>query len=371
MQFLNSAFLGLFIFTMALGTTLDGYVGGYNGNECCDNTGLNPRIYASWLSWKVSGDEFEFAVEKVRTGIDGRIIDEESFHDIKFDWNDGFRLGLGVDNCCLGWGIDAIWTHFDANSSSSLKVRGFGPDPENLDNAIFVGIPVIEGGSIQLFDNLTAVFNASHHFKFDVVDIVLGKWFNLGCCNHIAFKPFAGIRIGDIQERFKDRLRILGQEVDLDLTTISSSTDEVRFSHNNKFKGAGVIAGLAIDYQICGGLSLIGRSAGSLLFGNTHLKNNLFISDIESDSYDGHIKEHYRDTRFITDLYLGFRYDTCLCGCFPVALELAWEQHYIFREHRFPVVNDYIPSNVDAASPWRKTGALSTQGLTLSAGVKF
>lgn len=325
---------------------------------CCDQY----RLYGGWLYWKLGGDEYEYAVVKTRFfGPDGEVLDRENFHDIKFDWNDGFRLGFGVDNCCLGFDFDLIWTHFHSKTSASKSVLGL--DPPGPGGSVFVALPVVDSVFVTLAPGNEAHFDAHERFHFDIVDFEFSKWFDF--CN-LGFRPYVGLRFADIQESFGDELEIF--------STGTSFVTNYDFHNKNKFKGVGILAGFDVDYRLCDGLSILGTLGGSVVWGRTHLKNHFgFDRNDLFDAYNSEIKEHYRQFKVITDFLIGLRYDTCFCGCYPVDIILAWEQHYIFKQHRF-VVDDSFLTNITsttATSSWYKDGTTFIQGLTLEAGIRF
>lgn len=343
-------------------------------NPCggwCDNFSFN----AAWLYWKTSGDEFDYAFEKASyLTQDGTIIvDYERAHDVKTDWNDGFRIGFGFDVPCSGWGVNVNWTHYDSESSSHTLVDG--PDVDVTSNppeVISVSLPAIDGFTTELGFDDEAYFRGKVNFQYNVIDLELGKW--LCCCDSaLIFRPHIGFRFADIQEKFRSSVELKGATVTLNGT---QGIQTASFSNKNDFKGWGVRVGLDTDLHLCSGWSLIGRGAASAIWGRTHLKNHLFyFNEFEDEqlitsSKDSYIKEDYRQVRFITDLSFGVRYETCLCGCYPVNVELLWEHHYLFGQHRF-WVDDVAGARNLATTSWKKNGDVALQGLTLSFGVDF
>lgn len=345
-----------------------------NNNGCCPPPACDPcagwcdnfSFNAAWLYWKTSGDELDYAVDKISHGdSDGPFTDYEKIHDVKGDWSDGFRVGFGFDVPCAGWGVDVNWTHYESTSSSHLFVHG--PLASTSTDVVSVAFPVIDGFSTDLGFDDEARFKGKLNFQYNVVDVELGKWL---CCGNSAvlFRPHIGFRFADIQEKFTDEVELKGTTVSLNgLTGIAAS----RFHNKNDFKGWGVRAGLDTDLRLCDGWSLIGRGAMSAIWGRTHLRNHVFFSDATvTDLKASEIKEDYRQVRFITDLSFGIRYKTLACCCYPITFELSWEHHYLFGQHRF-WVDDVAGSRTLATTSWKKNGDLALQGLTLSVGVDF
>lgn len=331
----------------------------------CANWCDNFSVEASWLLWKVNGDEFDFAVDKTRTTTavtDGSVYyDSESIHDLKFDWDSGFRLGFGFDMPNMGWGVNLNWTHFDTKSTKHENVIG-----TTGNTTTYVNLPSVQRFGATLATGDSALFKGHEKFGYNVVDLEMGKWC---CCGSscVMFRPHIGFRFADINETFDNSVAFSGTTESESSTAATSAELQAK----NRFKGAGVRAGLDTDLCLCDGWSFIGRGAASLIWGTTHLKNNFgYSTGTIAGLYDGEIKEHYRNTRLITDLSFGIRYKTCLCGCYPVYAEFAWEHHYLFNQHRFWVDNSFYPSTY-ATSSWKKNGSVALQGFTFTAGLDF
>jgi hypothetical protein len=348
----------------------NGYGNNSYGNNCCFSAPAcdpcaswcdNVSFDAAWLYWKISSDDFQYAVEKVTTvsGTPALSTSKEKFHDISFDLKSGFRIGVGFDLPSYGWGIYVDWTHFHASTNKSLTVVGDASPPQS----VTVGFPVLNGfGSGVLGSGESVSVDGHIKFDYDTVDIEFGKWLSCGC-NSLMFRPHAGFRVADIKEKFTDS--ISGTAV-----TFGPGLASADFETDNHFKGFGVRVGLDTDFHFCDGWSIIGRGAASAIWGNTRLKNTLVLSTAAiASSETDYIRENYHQTRFITDLSLGVRWKTMACGCYPLTIQLAWEHHYLFNQHRY-WVDDAFDSTATTSS-WRSTGDVALQGLTLTAGFDF
>jgi hypothetical protein len=333
----------------------------------CDNI----CFYGSWLYWKVNGDEFDYAVEKKRIQNDF-IRDHETFHNLRFDWDSGFRLGAGVEFPCLSWGLDVLWTHYESSSSKSKRINATQGSTQT-----FVSLPAVYNFGDQLVSSESAIFTGRLKFRYNTVDFEFSRWC---CCNGcVTFRPHIGIRIADLQESFHDK--VVFNNGAFETFSLTEATDG-RFFTKNRFKGAGVRAGLDLDLCLCEGWSFIGRGAASIVWGRTHITQHFKYSRIsEANFYHGDIHDSYRQSRVITDLSFGIRYKTLACCCYPVFVELAWEHHYLFNFHRFWVDNSFFSqgsqvtslpnSQLLTTSSWKKNGDLALQGLTLTFGISF
>lgn len=320
-----------------------------NGNWC-DNLKLD----VSFLYWKVSGDEFDYAYDI--TEFEGTPeLFRKRFHNVSGDFDPGFKIGLGIDLPCICWDTNLIWTHFDTKNTShhDVEARG-GAEVE-------IAIPFFRGSGRDLAIGDQVVSTGKLNFKYDVIDLEFGKWI---CCNNcLLFRPHIGLRAADIREKF---------HAELNEFSVNSTTARTDYSAHikNEFKGVGVRAGLDTDLQLCDGWSVIGRAAASILWGNTKINNQFREFEVDSgiDAAASHETDHYRHSRVITDLSLGIRYRTCYCSC-PIELEAAWEHHYLFNQHRF-FASDTTQEEQTGYN-FKKNGDVALQGLTVTASFEF
>ena len=325
----------------------------HNGNGWCDNL----RLDASFLYWKVTGDEFDYSYDLTRaTDTDGDTFYRKRFHDVDGDYSPGFKIGLGIDFPCICWDTDLIWTHFDSKNSDHHEFDF------RAGATVDVAIPFFKESETTIGSADRVISKGKLNFKYDVVDLEFGKWI---CCNScLLFRPHIGLRAVDIREKFHS-------ELDFFSTVTSTATTNDYSAHiKNEFKGLGVRAGLDTDLQICDGWSIIGRAAASLVWGNTKIRNDFTqFTAIESGDVAqvSHETESYHHSRAFTDLSLGIRYRTCVCQC-PFSLEASWEHHYLFSQHRF-FASDVLDS--EGGYNYKKNGNVSLQGLTVTASFEF
>lgn len=346
-------------------------------NNCsawCDNVSFS----AAWLYWKLSGDEFDYVIEKQARGTSGSpslTEYKQTVHSIGMDWDSGFRLGLSTVAPCYGWSADLYWTHFNTTKTKKTSLVG---ELTNTEGVGF-GVPsllyfegTVPGGSSPQ----TYVFKGHEKFNYETIDLEFGKWC---CCDCLSFRPHIGLRAADIKETFHFDgdygSGITENSIPSETSSLVSNENHIK----NTFKGVGVRAGLDTQLCLCDGWSIIGRAAAALVWGNTDLKQHYAEVAPNGSAMDGHTRDRYHSDRAFTDLSLGVRWQTCACGCYPIVLELAWEHHYLFNQHRYwadtrwnsPSSTVAVSSATRGNSGWKKNGDVALQGLTLSATFDF
>ncbi len=341
------------------------YNGGYN--NCCPqpnncNTGCNSwcdnlKFDVSFLWWKLSGDELDYAYDITSAPVDGAdlTLNKKRYHDVSGDYAPGFKIGLGVDLPCICWDTNIEWTHFDTKNSDKHEFDYKGG------TTVSIGIPFFKDSETDLGTNQRCISKGKINFDYDVIDLEFGKWL---CCNNcLLFRPHIGLRAVDISEKFHS-------ELDLFSTNSSVATPDYAAHVHNEFKGLGVRAGLDTDLVINDCWSITGRAAASIVWGNTKIRNHFArYTSIDSEDVDqiSYEKESYHHSRAFTDLSLGIRYRNCICQC-PFSLEAAWEHHYLFNQHRF-FASDFLDS--EEGYNFKKNGDISLQGLTVTASFEF
>jgi hypothetical protein len=330
-------------------------------------------FYGSWLYWRAGGDACDYAVHKVRNAWIAnettlRVHDDETIHNIRFDWESGFRLGFHADLSCL-WNWDVNWTHYHSSSSQSKEWDGtIAPMVTTL-----ISMPVVYDFGTELDPMQTAGIKARLDLRYNTIDFEFGK--QVLCSSCVTIRPHAGIRIADVRENLHDQMIFKRNSFET-----FSGTEAVlaAFFTQNRFKGAGVRAGLDFDFCICNGWNLIGRSAVSYIWGKTRLSHFFrYHTATVLDFYESEIDESYRQSRAMTDLLLGIRYSGLACDCYHFSIEIAWEHHCLFNQQRYWIDNSYFTPNPSANPPLlttsssKKRGDLALQGVSITASVAF
>ena len=225
--------------------------------------------------------------------------------DPHFDWSPGFRIAAGYPIKSSCWDVAVYWTHF------CTKVhRNFGDD---------------------------------HRFRwrlnFDVVDVVIGREFNLGSC--FTVRPFSGVRGAFIDQKAK------GFELDALLFTTAGE------KRRSRFAAVGLLAGLETVWNIGCGWGVYANAAISGLWGRYRVKCEEF-STFPFGAEFCNFREHLEACQLVIDSGFGISWTKCFCNNKQFVLKIGFEQHRYFDHNR---IGDY--------------GDLCLGGGLVSAGFKF
>jgi hypothetical protein len=314
-------------------------IDGKDGDCCsCEPTSCGKGfVSADLLYWRAFEDGLTdcFPLEAVDdVSSDGNIISrfKGKGKDPRFDWDAGFRLGAGYE-FASGWDIAAFWTHFHSHSNRHhRKDDGIRNEHQNR-----------------------------WRLDFEVVDLLVGREFNLGSC--FTLTPFGGLRGAKIEQKL--RSNFANRE-----DSYVNSSSEIFFSNFNpsscaagdftrsnghrkqKFLGIGPLIGIEADWNLGCGFSLYANASVAALYGYFHVRLNESNEFFDGADY-WNVKWNLSACEAVVDVGLGVRWHTYLCGSL-VWLQLGLEHHRYFNQNRF---GDY--------------GDLCLDGANFSAGIAF
>jgi hypothetical protein len=226
---------------------------------------------------------------------DGTVISQfkGKDRDPHFEWNPGFRLGVGLELTRSNWDFVAIWTHINSKAHNSKEQD--------------------------------AEFN--WNLDFDVIDVVAAYNFDVGSC--FALRPYVGLRGARIEQkvRYDEQESSKAAALAADLNIPDDHNDQ-------KFTGIGPLVGLEADWNIGCGFSLYANADLSWLYGNFKVRiHELTESEHTFDFYSS--DKHLVANIGVADAGIGIRWETCFCNGNRLFLELGLEHHRYFNYNRF------------------------------------
>lgn len=275
------------------------------------NTAARPFIkdgYDFWLFgealyWQAAEENLPYATQ-VKPSENRRKLKT-----VDFNWDWGFRIGLGGNTSRDGWDIDIYWTRIRNNArnhthaTSSKEVQEFWTTAGNAE-------------PLGTFDKA----KMHGHALLNQLDLELGREFYVG--NFLTTRPFVGLRYSWIHQKF---------HVDYE-----NSVDEFA-KLRSRFWGFGFAAGLDTNWWLGHGFSIYGDSDISVVFGkfNVHERGTLGGSTIWSAS------NKTNAGRPIFDIGIGLQYRDTFCDeGFALTVRAGYEYHLYFNQNMFIQVNN-------------------------------
>jgi hypothetical protein len=208
-----------------------------------------------------------------------------------FQWNPGFRVGLGYDfsYACCDWDTAVVWTHINDHAKG-----------ERVDSS-----------------------HRTHwKLRYETVDINFGRTLGVGC--GFNWHPFCGIRMLWLRDKLHHHIAESQEE---DCLAIAENASCVR----NRLSAFGPQVGFEAEWSVYGNIGVYGSLSTGVLYGN--FKNDsyhMFVADEDIECYSS---KNRRCTRPATiDAGLGVKWQQyCWNDELQVQLKLGWEHHRLFN----------------------------------------
>lgn len=325
-----------------------GDCGGFFGDQ-------HLRLSATALFWKPFGDEFDDLLQRSEYDFGAGVKFDDHMYDLKGGWDWGYRVNMDIVDLGAKWDLRAQYIHYNNKTSRNNTLKPHSSAFESL-----VAIPFLVN-SESFFESLSerAYATSQLRFHFDVIDLEVAHWY--GCGEHFRIAPHFGLRTLRTVDRFSSGY------------SMSESGDSAYAQIKNYFVGYGLKAGLDVEVGLVCNLTLFGRASGSVSWGRAKLKHEGVVYDGNSGNFQTtELKETTREGRYIAELHAGISWVGQICEIYPLFFELAFDQTYLFNQHRFytQVVGDLFEFSYPTYQH-KKNGDLLLQGGSFTVGVEF
>jgi hypothetical protein len=308
------------------------------------NVPVNPPVTeGTHLSFRGDAIVWQAVEDNLTYVYAGNNTEGQRNRDLKkpsFQWDWGFRLGLGCNLPRDGWDLGAIWTHTHNTAHGEQK-----PSSSTILFQIWT-VPA------HIYPGATEKVTADWHLHLNQLDLDLGRAFYVG--KHLTLRPSIGLRSSWIHQTYK---------VDWEGTEDSSSLEQ-KAKMTNRFWGFGFKAGLDTDWLLGKGFSVYGETDFALLMG-------FFDIDQKGTQNGTPIWEEgksFRTGKPILDLGAGLKWaHKFYHDHIALALKAGYEYHLYFDQNQFLLSPG--SDNFELYTP--ATGDLAFQGVVLSAELAF
>ncbi len=233
--------------------TASGTIGAKTALARPENEGEGFFLSFDVLFWQTKLGGTEYAYSSINQGsatfpIDGRMREAE------FDWDFGFRFGVGVNFDHGGWDLSANYTYFSTDGDSAVS-SGTGATVIPLQSDIFI----VE--ELPFYNADRATTQAS--VDLDRINLELGRDYYVS--HNLSFRPHLGLMTAWIN--LKQTTRYTGGSV------LGVNTIHVR--QKDDFWGIGPRTGVNSKWYLTNGFSVFGMASGALVYGfhQTQFKN--------------------------------------------------------------------------------------------------
>lgn len=327
--------------SMPLSTSID-----LQGNYQVEN-GCGLILSTSALYWKAYEEGLEYVIENNGTsGVDS----EGRVERANFDWDWGFRLNLGYQVPPKKMDLNACWTYFKTQNTTS--------DTATSPNTFFSvwSIPSTTSGTAYEYHS-----NAHTRLILNMLDLGMGTTFSPR--PFLDITPFIDLSSVWIHQKF---------HFDLSggpgLSGLSVIDDSIHMK--NDFWGIGPKVGMNTLWNLGWGFGICGNFNFSLLWGIFN------ITQEENTTYFGTIPITYLDIdhnkfhalRLNCNLFLGMRWDKMFgANRRHFFLEAGWETLIFLGQNQLMRFTTQSNSGINVSGK----GDLGLQGLSMRIGVNI
>ncbi|HSW86733.1 MAG TPA: Lpg1974 family pore-forming outer membrane protein [Rhabdochlamydiaceae bacterium] len=294
-------------------------------------------VFADLLYWKVEEGGTEYADSFTFNPVQPAALTGAKSKEIDFDYDVGFRVGVGYNLPYDGWDACLDYTSFRTSETES-------------NCGTFFPLLAYEGvnGIFYVAQNVKAHWRV----ELDDIDFELGNEYYSG--KHFSFRTAIGFKAAKIEQHAKitySNLRLFGAVTNVDFIVKAE----------NEFKGIGPKIGIGSSWDLGMGFSLFGNLGAALLAGwfdvdQTQTQIGAKVIEIDSDF-----------KRFVPtlEILLGVAWDWYFYDDqFHLGVNAGFESQYWWRQNQ-------IEQFVDNLTPvyQRFSEDLSFHGLTV--GLRF
>ncbi len=342
-------------------------------------------ISVAGFYWNAHQDGMEYAIDDhvknpKTSGGDAPVSRIEQLNNIidadyetpNFDWDFGFKVGLGYNTPCDGWDFGVTWTWYRGKANDHIEAEA--DDNHTLLPLWSAFSPA--GGSLVYATDIET------HWKLqlNLVDIELGREY--WTSKYLSLRPFVGLRIAYIKQDFEIQHKGGAFSADTTQTDLQDAfNNEVDLDNN--FKGVGVRAGFDTVWNFGCGWGIYGNFAAAIVYGRFDLDHDEEIRRAVSPHDKIKVletKESFRASRGIVDLALGIQWRSLFCDCqYGFTIQLGWEHHIFFHQNQMWRVNRIgdilnssgLPNDTGENVFFQRRGTLEVQGVTLRVQFEF
>ncbi len=299
----------------------------------------------------------------------------------RFEWDSGFRVGIGYHLPCDSWSVGLEYTHYrtdtHTNYASAFTDTLNGVNPIGIQGSIFSPAYSATFDSSNVFSQTQVAVDVDWRIQFNQLDLDFNREFYVA--RWMTLKPHAGLRALFINQNYNINKRASGFDPFVAATSLNTNSvgqNREIIKMDNDFKGVGLEGGLDMSFDLGCDLAFYGELGAGATFGRVRVtqrdnSTNQFgpttLSTTEQINY--RVTDNYDTILCNADLAFGIRWRQRVnCDENVFTINFGYEEHIFFGYNRFrnllgPGLQDVITN-----SP---TGNLSFYGIVFAAAIDF
>lgn len=290
-------------------------------------------ITADCILWQAHSDGVGFTT---KSQSNTSLVNGKTKHP-EFEWNWGFKLGVGYDLTHDGWDLRARYTRIHNAANKEISV----PNGE----ALFFLLTNAATGVVS--QNATS---ARDHWNvhLNIVDLEVGREYYIS--KRLAMRPFMGLETAWIIQHEKNKFQ--------GGTAAPLAGSAFRTFERHKYWGLGLRVGIDGNWHLGQGWSIFSNTALNVLYGFFDI-HNTSRTELANGTTTGtqSSNDGYHVSKTITEVVTGLSWDRMLAEdrC-HLGIRAGWEHHLFLNQNQEARISK---------------GDLTIQGYTLRVRVDF
>ena len=307
--------------------------------------GYDVFLYGDLLVWQAHENGLALGIVSHSNSTTNAIIDGK-VKNLDFEWDVGFRLGVGYNLPHDGWDVNLTWLRFYTDGHKNT----------HADDDEVIYPKVSHPGDLIANNETCEKLHAHWDLHLNQLDLDLGREFFVS--KWLTLRPHFGIRTDWIHQKFK---------VDYDDVAFSPHNEsDVETENKDHWWAIGLNGGLDTQWGLGGGWSIYSNLGAAILYG--FHKVSYEDEDEPATQFGIDADNSYHISHPVLDLQLGLRWDYMFShDRFHLGLQGGWEHHVYFSQNQFMFFTDDFNNGTFVTNQ----GDLTFQGWTLAARFDF
>jgi hypothetical protein len=288
--------------------------------------------------WRASESGLSYAA---KSSSEHKLAPDGKVENLKFEWDFGFKVGLGYRLPHDDWELKLQFTSFQTHTDNEKKARD-GDVLFPLWQSVGEGPFFAEGAKVHW------------RLHLGIVDLMLSKFYPV--TKSLFLTPQIGIRGGSVRQKYN-----------LEYSGGSFATTGNEIIHmKNKYFGIGPNVALFGQYAFGRNFSLFAKGAFSLLFGEFYLHQDEYTSNGKNKQLGVH--DIFCSSRAVFETTAGIRWECFFQRALKrLELEIAWDEFLFFSQNQLL----HFPSSAAQGVFFANQGDLFVSGITFNIHFDF
>ena len=340
-------------------------------NPKTDDSSWNPFITADYICWKAYEEGLQYAYNGVALGpvisgagatggVNPGSASQGKVFRPKFEWESGFKVGLGNKFAHDGWDFYAQYTWLRSDAEDNEDDDDDCCETEQIVAKSQFWLATVRTSEDLVMGEEGARWNLN---SFNVLDLELGRNFYIS--KFLTMRPFGGLKFSWQHQKYKVKYSDIIFVGDQDGIPPSTNTipnpSDVQLEFKQREFGVGLRFGMNTQWYFCKWLGAYGDFALTTLWNRFKENREVEVKTATGEFDSEDIKDKIYGITGVFEVGIGLFFEWAFHDDdYMFTLAAGWEDQVWWGQNNFI----YLMEN-------NEPGTLSFQGFTLKAGFAF